>query len=83
MLRFQLQKSMTEDDDLTLLIDEAGLETLMRLVHAAQQTGHEHLIETEGRVAGLTNLDDPLALKHVLVDWCGVIRKPNRTSRMG
>lgn len=71
MLRFQLQKSATEDDDLTLLIDEAGLETLQRVIDVARATGHEHLIETEGRVIGLTNSGDPLALKHVLVDWCG------------
>ena len=72
MLQFILNKSGSEDDDLTLMIDEAGFDTLLRVVEAARRTGHEHLIENErGRVSGLTNKGNPGALKHVLVDWCG------------
>jgi hypothetical protein len=77
MLQFVLQKSDNEDDDLTLMIDEAGLETLERVIHAARRTGHEHLIENDmGRASGLTNMGNPRAVKHVLVDWCGAETAP-------
>ena len=71
MLKFLLAKSDTEDDDLTLMIDEDGLTELVRIIEAARRTGHEHLIENETDSSTLTNNGDPAALKHVLIDWCG------------
>jgi|KBSSwiStaDraftv2_1062776.scaffolds.fasta_scaffold240906_1 hypothetical protein len=69
MLQFILSKSETEDDDLTLLLDEDGAETLLNLIHSAKRTGHEHLIENEFLGEGLTNEGNPHALKHILIDW--------------
>ena len=75
MLRFVLQKSDTEDDDLILMIDEAGLEALQSIIQQASRTGHEHLIENKMDRSSLTNNGDPCALKHVLIDWFGANTK--------